>query len=227
MKSFIKIVAVVSASLLAVSCSMNSDMTLESAVYSSGPYVKCYYDGELSVSVLDDASIGLPILNVGVNPAEVENITVLDAGGPEKDWYMELCAKHGDVSFKGMDYFYDSPEKRCFAHDLLSIDLVCDSDYDAAHTAGVSLMDVVNYSASSLLRWIRNGYQMASFERDCYITDKKGDSLVPEDMAMLCYFNIFQLQFVSPPDVPGLRNFKLTVRYDDGGVSTMDVQLKF
>lgn len=227
MKSLIKLFSFVVAAALCAGCAMEMDAYMQPGVYISGPYIQNYYDGELSLSVDRDPSGGLPIISLGVNLNGNDPVTVYGKGGSDMRKYEELCRKHSDTSFDGEDHYYDNPAKRCFAHDLATIELVSDSDFDKGHPAGTSLLDMMNYSASSLTRWIKKGYPMGSFMEDCFIIDKKADTLEPEDLSLLCYFNMFQLQFISVPSLSKSHNFTLTVKYDDGTSKALSVKVNF
>jgi len=209
--------------LLSQGCSMEYD-NYNSGVYLNGPYVQCYYDGELALTVNSDPTGGLPYLSAGVNLNSDVPVTEYYNGSQT---YCDLCQKHSDTLFDGEDFYYSNPAKLCFAHDLVSINFVSDSDYDASHPAGASLLDIMNYSATSLTRWIKKGYPMDSYQADCYILDKNAATLEPEDLSMLCYFNLFQLQFLTAPTTSGAHNFTLTITCDDGTVKTLSARVAF
>lgn len=223
MKNSLKTIILAAAALMCAGCATE----LIPGVYITGPYIQNYYDGELSVYVNQGPTAGLPMVSVGVNLNGDVPVTVYGRNSNDTEKYYELCEKHSDMSFNGDDRYFDNPAKRCFAHDLASIELVSDSDFDASHPAGSSLLDIMNYSASSLTRWIRNGYRMSSFVDDCFVLDKKADTLERDDLSLLCYFNLFQLEFTSVPSISRTHKLTLTLVYDDGTVKTLSAKVTF
>lgn len=230
MKSIIRTVLTLVIALIFAGC--NADMKESSdvrheGVYSSGPYIKYYYDGEVAVNVVEASYVDMPLLSVGVRTNGDVPVKVYGQGQPEAEKYNSLCIKHSDMSYEGLDPYYDNPAKQCFARDLSSIELVCDRDFDTAHPAGTSLLDIMNYSASSLSRWIRNGYRLDTFQNECFILDKKADTLEADDLSLLCFFNMFQLQFTTLPEQSGKYEFTLTLTYDDGSVQPLNATVAF
>ena len=231
MKSIFRTVLALALVLLFAGCiSTNQDIIFEiphDGALLSGPYIKYYYDGEVAVNVVDAHYLDMPVLSVGVRINGDVPVKVYGQDQPEVEKYHSLCIKHSDTSYEGLDPYYDNPAKQCFARDLSSIEFVCDRDFDTAHPAGTSLLDKMNYSASSLSRWIRNGYRLDTFQKECFIIDKKADTLEADDLSLLCYFNMFQLQFTTSPAQPGSYEFTLTLTYDNGDVQTLNATVVF
>lgn len=78
------------------------------------------------------------------------------------DQYMELCAKHNDMSYDHTVYVIDGYDFDGTAYaqcDFTKLTVTSDLDYDATHLEGQSLNDIVRFISFSPNEFIQSGYQ--------------------------------------------------------------------
>ena len=163
--------------------------------------------------------------------------------GEEKAVYDDLCTKHNDLNYRHRvslmgrripveDIFIDT--------DFVSVSLVTDADYDAAHPAGADLSDIVRFISCSPYPFIKSGYSSyyhydggglpedfgdvwqllcgpeklnPELDNPYHLIDKRLEDLTAEDLTLLGSggpYWIGFLYFEELPSAPG--SYPLTVR---------------
>lgn len=137
--------------------------------------------------------------------------------------YDSLCTAHGDTEYfvkaggRVGDEFSGTPVFR-----RMTLDVVSDADYDAAHPAGTSLIDILGLKTRSVQEIIENGYD-ASLCKDRVINFG-----YPLEMP-LAQFNSqyrklvdgqFELTFAASPQATATHRFTVIYRDEDGRTIT-------
>ena len=162
-----------------------------------------------------------------------------------------LCQKHGDTQISPVGSFRQITwSDACIYHffkDFTTLEVTSDQDFDAAHPAGSSLLDIIHYATDSPYRVLRNNYQTVfsdnaltvevtddkylsefygegPFYRQLFNTFKQASDLQPGDLSILG--NIY-LSFDKLPDIIGPRNIKIKMTADDGTVCDFETVLTF
>jgi hypothetical protein len=140
---------------------------------------------------------------------EKKKISINCSGERVHPWYQlydTFSSHYGDVSYNrrmvpGLQV--------CMADTLLYIHVIGHTDYDAAHTAGTSLNDIIEIEFSSPLRYIQSQY------KDIPQSEMKGgfrpqdefspfrialDNITKDDLILI--YTIMNLNFISYPDNP-------------------------
>jgi hypothetical protein len=125
---------------------------------------------------------------------------------PPEPLFNTLSLHYGDVSYNKRIV---PGALRCVADTLLYINVVSNTDYDAVHTAGTSLNDIIEVEFSSPLKYIQSQYEdMPQSEmrgtfrpRDEFSPFRIGlDEIMKEDLILTYY--IMCLNFISFPSNP-------------------------
>ena len=81
--------------------------------------------------------------------------------GEMKEVYDDLCTKHNDLNYPhrvGLMNRHLPTDDIFIDTDFVSVSLVTDADYDAAHPAGADLSDIVRFISCSPYPFIKSGY---------------------------------------------------------------------
>ena len=223
------------ATVISLSSACTKDMSdaWHAAVEIDGPYIQEYYDGPLKCEVLDIYG-GMPFISVSIDtehPSDIKKYSSLSTGD-EADRYRSLCQKHNDLNFRGEDPLFNHPSKQCYAKDIASIELTCDSDFDAKHPAGSSIMDIMEYQTTSFGPFITSGYRGEFFNYHAalstiQISISPADSIAPECMMLLSSINLFKLFFNCAPERNTEIDLTLTITFDDETAVTFNVTADF
>ncbi len=101
----------------------------------------------------------------------------------EKADFDSLCLKHNDTSYnKRIQYLMPSPPHKYLGFDLLSIQVISDSDFDEQHPAGELLNDIVQFVAYSPMSFIQNGYQYSASEDNVTARLKEEQKLISKPL---------------------------------------------
>lgn len=161
--------------------------------------------------------------------------------------YDDAAVRYGDVSYNDTVYLDHSHNMPCepLATPIVSIEVVCDRDFDGSHTAGTPLNDILTFKSSSPKKFIDSGYKDVfdwtgideEYEyhvRDIYRSGLKGgflhpvvkrlDEVTTEDMTLLvgqigyrCVGgDLFLLAFDTRPAESGTYDCTVTIRFEDG-----------
>ena len=167
------------------------------------------------------------------------------------DAFKQFCEKHGDTKKSPIGSFRQITQSdACIYHffkDFTTLEVTSDQDFDAAHPAGSSLLDIIHYATDSPYRVLRNNYQTVfsdnaltvevtddkylsefygegPFYRQLFNIFKQASDLQPGDLSILG--NIY-LSFNKLPDSIGPRNIKIKMTADDGTVYDFETVLTF
>ena len=141
--------------------------------------------------------------------------------------------------------------------DFLSIEVVCDKDFDEQHPAGASLCDIVRFMSWSPYKYIASGYSkyynynawtlseafkelmpiyfsdewfQESTSATCYPIDKMAKDLTPSDLILLGHNYpgfLGMLYFENGPRQPGEYTITVTLNCDDGYVISNSAKMRF
>lgn len=185
----------------------------------------------------------------------------MNSSGAEKEVYDSLCRKHNDLHYNQYRSFpkevndYSSVTYNC--RDFLSIEVVCDKDFDEQHPAGASLCDIVRFMSWSPYKYIASGYSkyynynawtlseafkelmpiyfsdewfQESTSATCYPIDKMAKDLTPSDLILLGHNYpgfLGMLYFENGPRQPGEYTITVTLNCDDGYVISNSAKMRF
>ncbi len=191
----------------------------------NGPYIQSYYDGALTGQIYYTEDNG-PIIYFETIGTEDEPIVSYSSAstGEKKAVYDSLCNKHSDYGYHGEDPYANEPVKKCYAKDVISFDVVSDSDFDKDHPAGTSLKDILVYDSFTPYRWIKGGYQgQPTFQHVKVLASE----VQPDDMKLLPAIQLFALKFFDFPLGNSHHNLTVTVVTDDGVSHEFDLEVYF
>ena len=149
--------------------------------------------------------------------------------------YEELCKKHGDRENPPVDFYHahqfiaPSPYS---VIDFQSLEVICSEDFDTAHPAGRSLLDIIHFATMTPNRVLKNNYQIY-FDTEIlrnkdgvqwFNVYKKALDVRPDDMSII---NLVYLSFDKLPEPVGPRPIKVRLTADDGKVYEFDTVLTF
>lgn len=220
---------------LSAACAMDyeNEIRPNPAVEINGPYIQEYYDGPLKCDVTGLYG-GMPFIAVSIDTEQPSDIKKYSnaSTGDEADKYRDLCEKHNDLDFHGEDPLFNHPSKQCYAKDIESIVLTCDSDFDANHPAGSSIMDIMEYQTTSFGPFIASGYRgdfnnYNSALNFIQTSISPADQIDPEDLMLLSSINLFKLFFNSAPEKKAETGLTLTITFDDKTAATFNVTADF
>lgn len=183
----------------------------------------------------------------------------MEDSGKEKEIYDELCRKHNDLTYNRRRKI--SPYEGILgsaiypASDFKSIRITADRAFDAAHSAGDDLGDIIRFLSWSPIKYIKSGYTeyyhydtsalsrtfirvMPNFygsecfktetESTCFPVDKLVSDLEPEDLVMLGEDNpsiIGLLYFEKRPAVSGEYEITVSMTTDEDEVMTSSIRI--
>ena len=149
--------------------------------------------------------------------------------------YETLCEKHGDR--KNPPVSWSAIRQASFGHyfstiDFTALEVSCAEDFDAAHPAGSSLLDILHFATTSPSRILRNDYQLY-FDTDVLKSKdgkqvfnicKRGVDVKPEDLSIL---NFIFLTFDKLPDLVEPKHIRVRLTSDDGKTYDFETLLTF
>lgn len=214
----------VCALLLLAGCGMH--MTFPWSYHCPDAYIAIYYKSDMFLPSLQPRNQHELLLRW--NP---EQEYAYDSEGEDLEIYKRLCEKNGDISYgkrvlKPEHEYPGVPQRQSYYHNILSIEVVSDRDYDSEHPAGASLGDIVKYYANSFEDFIENGYQHTS-EMDVDFNFTRISGLlneIPDDG--LCLLEGFEMSLEFPEDIPdsaaGEHNLTIAITTDDGTLFVLE-----
>lgn len=234
------------AATAAVSCEETIDGNYKLHAAFSDHFITCYARTNELSSYIVPIENGAP--HIVVKP--------IATGGLTTEWiyssderFAELQEYYGDTHFNDTLYShlaYQDPYGTPLADPIATVEVTCDSDFDAAHPAGSSLNDCLHFLSSSVKPFIDSGYQTTfdwtgiderywyhvygtPFERKLqksehlHPVDKPLTQTTQDDMTLLVgsFYGgygkaIFLLRFETEPAEKGEYAFTTVVRFADG-----------
>lgn len=110
-----------------------------------------YRPGELHIEKLPDNMMAVRFTDVSLTGSYDYSPVIYD----------RLCQKHGDMSYEREITFplhRAVPPYQFMSIDLLSIEIISDTDWGGEYPAGSSLNDLVKFHSLSPVKYIRSGY---------------------------------------------------------------------
>lgn len=143
--------------------------------------------------------------------------------------YDSLCVAHKDAGLKKTDYIGQFSYPVVFRR--ITLDMVSDAAYDAAHPAGTSLADILDVQFHSAKEFIESGYvapQAGTPESKGWCLGDGTTLTMP-----LYQFNneyrklvggSFRFEFTKAPDATSTHRFTIVYRDEDGRVLTSQME---
>ena len=211
-----------------------------------GSFVQSYVIGDDLIAVPGEAvpgdhevSLGSIAVSVDADAGSTRWLAQHTCSSSEDiDLFKDLSARHNDTNYQKELI----PGFACFYKDFVSIDVICNEDFDDNHKAGTSIADIVRYQARSPFRWISNGYKP---DEHCGYSGEFDDFDMPlsdvnsSNMTMLeagqyrrtsdykGFWGIMWLQITSKPAFSTKCNVTVILEADDGTVSELPVTVDF
>lgn len=154
--------------------------------------------------------------------------------GELKESYDALCEKHNDMTYNRKITILMSYGNwtESLGVDFVSIDMVSDSDFDATHSAGSSLGDIVKFHSDSLKPYIDSGYKECNntyYGFGCYQSfDGFLSELTVNELTLMRNGGyIGSLKLETKPTLSKTHTFTVTMTADDGRVFTASIDMEF
>ena len=131
--------------------------------------------------------------------------------GEDKAWFDRICHKNGDFTYsRKVRLLAGHTDVIALTPDIVSIDVYCEDDFDALHSAGSSINDCIRITYESAFDYIVSGY-----EGDEPSTHSKMLSeITPEDLRILLFGS--ELFFVTKPEKLGIHPLRIVMKTADG-----------
>lgn len=139
--------------------------------------------------------------------------------------YDSLCTVHRDTQYQEKYKYATAQFSFPAVFRKMTLDVVSDAPYDAAHPAGASLADIISLHFPTAKEFIESGYQSAEPTKNLYYV-KNGDMVLIEPLNQ---FNTeyrklvggsFRFEFTKAPDATSTHRFTIVYRDEDGRVLT-------
>ncbi len=139
--------------------------------------------------------------------------------------YDSLCTAHRDTQYQEKYKYAFAQFSFPAVFRKMTLDVVSDAPYDAAHPAGASLADIISLHFPTAKEFIESGYQAAEPTKNLYYV-KNGDMVLIEPLNQ---FNneyrklvggSFRFEFTKAPDATSTHRFTIVYRDEDGRVLT-------
>lgn len=141
--------------------------------------------------------------------------------------YDSICTAHKDTQYAKSDcpfeqFDYPANYRR------MTLDVVSDAPYDAAHPAGTSLADIITVRFPSAKEYIESGYKVLETSKTQYYVN--GALMLVKSLAQ---FNTehrklvggsFRFEFTKAPDATSTHRFTIVYRDEDGRVLTSQME---
>ena len=150
----------------------------------------------------------------------------------QKELYDSLCYAHNDMTYNKTILYFISPDAidaaELSVNDIVSINVVSNTDFDEQHPAWTSLNDIIRFVGISVSEYLQSNYTYQ------YYWDDKQDSLIvgypyhspvnkllsemtAEDFRFLTPV-IGVLHFEKEPTVSKKHGLTITIKFDNGKV---------
>ena len=154
--------------------------------------------------------------------------------GAKKKLYDSLCIAHNDMSYNKEIAYFDTPAPSADdgvllpMHNVASIQVVSNADFDELHPAGASLNDLIRFCSATVYPFLQSkytsrhvwtaddclGYRAPSC---CFPINKLLSEIQPEDLIMLNP-HIGFLHFEKNPSLSQTHELTITVVLDNGKI---------
>lgn len=151
----------------------------------------------------------------------------------DKEIYDNLCIKNNDMSFnQNLSYMIYSENElpSSFVFDFERIEVFSNTDFDATHSAGTSLSDIIQAEYTSYKPFIDNNYTLveesASWIPKIPTTNKKLSDLSPKDLYLLKnekMWAFMRLSFTQTPTINQPHTITVKLHETSGKVYTDSV----
>lgn len=167
MKKFLRLITFsVVGILMFVSC-----IGVQKPVFSTS-YIGGYYELSHISSSIRETNIGNePFIQISLYPAtgDIKMLSDLYYCSKHKHDYdngkfIEYATAHNDINYRKAGHQYPGGLNRCFpVDDFVSIDILCNDDWDNNHPTGSSLKDITQFIAVSIAPFINTGYKFCDY----------------------------------------------------------------
>lgn len=173
------------------------------------------------------------------------NLYAFSFEGEKKEVYDALCTKHNDLNYPhrvGLMNTHIPTDDIFIDTDFVSVSLVADADYDAAHPAGADLSDIVRFFSCSPYPFIKSGYSTyyhfdagefpegvediwswymlgaseklkPEWDNPYHLIDKRLEDLTAEDLTLLGSGWLYLIGFLYFEELPSVPgSYPMTVR---------------
>ena len=135
--------------------------------------------------------------------------------GEDKAWFDRICHENGDFTYsRKVRLMYGMPGIIAYTPDIVSIDVLCEDDFDSSHPAGSSLNDYIKIKYRSVWSYIAAGYTGPDPYPELRVKTRQLSEITPEDMRILLVGP--ELHFVTKPEKPGVHSLKIVMKMSDG-----------
>lgn len=204
-----------------------------------GSFVGAYVLGDLE-AVQDpfypNVNSSSPAIVIALNTDNISRVANHGSAGSDSLWFNTLSIKHNDIGYTRdqisfLNVFY--------SEDFVNIDVICDRDFDANHSKGSSVADIVSFNASSPKRWIDGGYlpDNGSGVYDEFhlpLTKVTADNLTLLQTLPFFdegkgekYYEFIRLEITARPADSNIGHFTVILTTDDGKVYNLPVEIDF
>lgn len=200
LKNSIKACAAVLSVLTFCSCSWGED-------YWTDSYVEAY--DEINGLRIHQFTLGsITFIGTGRSAS-------IKSTGEDKVWFDRICHENGDFTYsREVCLMYGMPGINAYTPDIVSIDVLCEDDFDSSHPAGSSLNDYIKIKYRSVWSYIAAGYTGPDPYPDLRVKTRQLSEITPEDMRILLVGP--ELHFVTKPEKPGVHSLKIVMKMSDG-----------
>ena len=184
--------------LILYGCSSHEDIWTDS-------YIEEYYEiNGLRIHQLTSGSI--TFIGTGRSAS-------IKSTGEDKVWFDRICHENGDFTYsREVCLMYGMPDIIAYTPDIVSIDVLCEDDFDASHPAGSSLNDYIKIAYGHAGDYIASGYKDPPYP-DLRRQKRQLSEITPEDLKVLLYA---ELLFVTEPEKTGIHSLKIVLKTADG-----------
>lgn len=145
--------------------------------------------------------------------------------GEDKIEYDRLCEQNNDMTYNREETFYldINPQILCLYPDVVAVNVVSDTDFDAQHPAGTSLNDCVSLEIESYSEFIDSGYEGYPHSTS---TNAVLSEYIADDFRLKTR-GPFIFRFVKSPDVSTTHTLTFAFTYADGNTYTAQCKFQF
>ena len=152
--------------------------------------------------------------------------------GAKKKLYDSLCIAHNDISYNKEISYYIAPDDSgedaisLPIHNVASIQVFSNADFDELHPAGTSLNDLIRFCSSTVYPFLQSNYtyRYTWTTDDCYYApffcspiNKLLSEIQPADLIML-YPYLGLLHFEKSPSLSKTHELTITIVLDNGKI---------
>ena len=195
-------------------------------------FVWAYYEAEsIRLSETDDGNIAMCYSNV-------KTVCDFKSKKQQKQLYDSLCYARNDIGYNKTITYFPMPMEpdatELSINDIVSIDVVSDTDFSEQHPAGTSLNDIIRFAGTSINEFLQSNYiyqydwnnKPADFPAESRFRgypyhspiNKLLSEIKSEDLLSLTSDGFWFLLFEKEPTLSKKHELTITVKFDNGKV---------